>query len=905
MDSKSERLTDLSNKTIKFPLVLMAVAGTLLSKNDPTVQSAELTTSAVLVGLAVASYAAAYFLRPRPKTATSSKIDGTPTSLSLRGATCPVINGFRRIPLIFAGTWDRRVEEIVQETEQSGGGKGMFGGSNDGKQTQTKYFEGGLHVCLTGPVNRLHRIVDRGEVIWAGPIDSVSTPSGSSVTTKIGTFYIYWGETDQPPNPRLAESHRLGVYSRWPGFCYIEWIDTDLGDSPTWRALEYEFEVDAIGPALSKSKQYLVSTVPSAKNSGLNYAHSIYQLWTAPWPLGMGKDPSTLNFESLEQLGIVCQEENTPVNWIADGTDSVGTILTDLMSDHDFFMVQEGHKMAFRSIRPATGPQFSRAQLTSDPPSIKYPQGSSPASSTAFFIVSRTQAFSRVEVRSQDSGERAMYSRQKPAEITLDTVIDGVTANKIADRKESQAFSTQASYRLGMLGAARRLTAGGVFVMEDMGPLRVLANQLDSDSQKCVVTCTYDAMSEASTGYVRPETSVSEQTIDPVPDLVFRPIEIPTNFAGERILLGVLRARGANTQGASSIQTSVGGSSFTTKGLQSAYCATGLLTEAMAAGPDRILESGPLFTSANGDISQALDLSGDKASWLSGKQALLIDDEIMFVEKLEADSSGFRPINVARGRCGTSPRAHAIGSRVFLFAPSSMTAFSDAAYQLGAEVQVKSVPSGLEGSSIAPVGLSIKGVALAPWAPSQVRVLRKSNLPSYAVASFGADYIEIAGSRLEEFKPGQYVCVFQQPNDVQSFYLVKSVQIVASNTRVTFYQNLIANPTGYKVNLARFDDRWDQDLYDVYYGWSTCNRSSLSAAGRQAYGAGTEPSFITEGDYVISICDENEVLIREMTSPVPFLRDTIGYGLGKHVIRVCNRIGGYRSQESRTIIQEE
>lgn len=895
-------------RKIKFPILLYAVAGSIWPATESYGSTAEVTT-AVLIGAAVLSTAAAYFLRPRPKTDSSSEVNGTPTSLSERGSTAPVINGFRRIPLIFAGTWDRRVEEIVQETEQSGGGKGMFGGGSGGQQTTTIYYESGLHVLLTGPVNRLHRILDRGEVVWAGPIDSISTPSGSSVTTKIGTFYVYWGETDQPPNPRLAEAHRLGVLSRWPGYCYMEWVDANLGDQPTWKPLEYEMSVDSVGPGLTKSKQYLVETDPAAKNSGINYAHSVYQLLTAAWPLGMGKAPSTIDFESLEELGIRCEQENTPCNWIADGSSTVGDVLTNLMSDHDFFMYQRGDKVGFKSIRPSSGPVFSLSQLASDAPSVTYPQGASPVSSTAFFIQSRTQAFSRVEVRSLDSGEYAMNRRRKSSDINLETVIDGVTGGIIADRKEAQAFSSQAIYRLDLTGPARKLLPGGVFVMETMGPLRVISNKLDTSSMKCQVTCTYDSMSEAATGYVRPPTIITEVTADPIPDLEFRPIEVPYNFASDRIILSVLRARGGPAMGAADVQTSVGGSSYTVKGSQASYAIAGNLQEPFLQDTNRIVESGPSFSALNGDVTQALDLSGDRASWLAGKQAILVDDEIMFVERLEAEPGGFRFINVVRGRCGTAVKAHAAGARIWLFSSSSLTGFSDAAYQLGTTIEVKSVPAGIDASEIPAVPLEVQGVALSPWAPSKPVVLRFSNLPSLVLDDSGTDWVEVQGLYLERFKPGQYVSLFEKyPKTSKGFYLLKSVEVVGGNTRLTFATPVEGSLTlaSTFVNLAKFSDRQDSDFSEVYLAWAFCNRSDLSASGRQGYGAGGASRPNQEGDFVISFYEAG-VLRNEVISPIPFYKDTTTFlgGSATITVKVANRIGGYVSHQSERDIQQE
>lgn len=190
---------------------------------------AEPTTTTFLIGVGLALIAG-LLLADTVK----NPLDGEkPTTLHQRGSfTNWLLSGKEQIQPVFCWAGDRKIKK-----EKVKGGKG-FGSS----QKQDVFFEMGLHVLANnGPYRCLSRIVQRGEVLWEGPITPDSHPSGSVISLGTeGSFAVYWGEKDQPVNTILGDKSRLGVSSRWPRYFYIHWIEKRLGTNAVWPVLEYE-----------------------------------------------------------------------------------------------------------------------------------------------------------------------------------------------------------------------------------------------------------------------------------------------------------------------------------------------------------------------------------------------------------------------------------------------------------------------------------------------------------------------------------------------------------------------------------------------------------------------------------------------------------------------------------------
>jgi len=196
------------------------------------------------IGAAIASSA----LRKRD---TNVVKDDKQSTTATRGDYVPYGNGRFLVgpKVLWVGESFTKMEAV------SGGGKGL----KRGQKTRI-YYEKAWHGLCVGPVIRLWRIRQGGEVIFEGPIDSESHPSGSVIDCgKHGAFVIFWGEPDQPTNTFLGSVDRrpeIGVSSGWPFLCYVVWLEKRLGLAKQWLLMDYELEALPFGSTLVRTSSF-------------------------------------------------------------------------------------------------------------------------------------------------------------------------------------------------------------------------------------------------------------------------------------------------------------------------------------------------------------------------------------------------------------------------------------------------------------------------------------------------------------------------------------------------------------------------------------------------------------------------------------------------------------------------
>lgn len=238
----------------------------------------------LVLALTAASIAGSYYLSKSAKKSKPLAEGDQPTTLSFRGAYAPLVVGRRRVGPIFA--WSGRRGSFNRSS-----------GSGKSKQRIPVTFEAGWHILCIGPAEKLHAIYQSGELIWEGPIERNTTPSGSQIEIpNQGTFFIYWGEltggvaspvlatppggdfkdttipvaslspgltpTNFPLRPNQSviwngtdptfvlrelisspsASQGLGINSTFPGVCHIVW-NAKILTGTTWPQLDYEIEV--------------------------------------------------------------------------------------------------------------------------------------------------------------------------------------------------------------------------------------------------------------------------------------------------------------------------------------------------------------------------------------------------------------------------------------------------------------------------------------------------------------------------------------------------------------------------------------------------------------------------------------------------------------------------------------
>lgn len=210
------------------------------------------------------SLLAGYLLQKKNKSLVQ---DDKPTTLATRGSYLPLVKGRHRVGPIFGWAGGRRTTK-----EKAPGGKGS---SLGGSPSQTIFREDGWHQLCIGPAFCLWEIEQNGVPIFVGPITADSHPSGSTIDLgNEGSFRIFWGENDQPQNTYLGDASRVGVSSRWPRCCYVEWRGKRMGPSPNWPQMTYVVETrpqEISGPILTGTPGYIEPTqVLSSETFAIN-----------------------------------------------------------------------------------------------------------------------------------------------------------------------------------------------------------------------------------------------------------------------------------------------------------------------------------------------------------------------------------------------------------------------------------------------------------------------------------------------------------------------------------------------------------------------------------------------------------------------------------------------------------
>lgn len=198
-----------------------------------------LAGSAILLA---GSLALSYYAQNRAKRRAEDEFkaktrDNTPTDTATRGGIPQFFQGRRVIPPMQAWVGERTSFKTS---------KWPGAGGND----LIIYRERAWHVLCQQECDILHRILADNKVIFEGPIEKSAFPSGSTLQITPNPkkkvtqsfFRIFWGEDDQPINTSLGDASRVGIDSRWPGYCYIEWTQYTMGPQVRWERITYDME---------------------------------------------------------------------------------------------------------------------------------------------------------------------------------------------------------------------------------------------------------------------------------------------------------------------------------------------------------------------------------------------------------------------------------------------------------------------------------------------------------------------------------------------------------------------------------------------------------------------------------------------------------------------------------------
>lgn len=575
---------------------------------------------------------AASLLRKPPKGDTGLGED-EPTIRSTRGEWIPVYYGTRKTERVLVGWAGNRTSRKV-----GGGGKGL-GGGGDG---QTIWYEEVWHQLGVGPATRLLAIRFNGETIWEGPIDSINTPSGSAVTTDKGTFYIWWGEKDQPINTLLGDKSRLDISSRWPLLCSVLWLPMEYGSSPNMPQVEYVMEFACPGTTLSDST-YTMSDITGA---GVNAAHVLFELLTGGSFRGSKIAAANVDATSLEGIGEQFEFEHLPVNMaILDGPE-VERPIQAILQDMGVAMPQVADRLAFVAKRYSVAalPTLTTEEVAEPDAETEMDHSEAPVTRPVFTVKSEEgHTYRDQDVPFDDDGEASQIGLATADRVEITTVTSVPVASKVARRLE-QARTLLSDITVRALRGARLMEPGQSFILDGFGQLIILDKKPSLESPIVEFSCSLDSYAVPDTNDVFTLPGIGSNALSPVPDIAVTFFEIEEAYSESgQIEFAVFRVRGHQQISGAEVWVATDDVNYARLGEQDVAATGGVLQEGLTPTPADLVASGPAFEDDNGDAFDLIDLAGDVQGWQSGRLVAVIENvtgtfEFFYIEGVDVVS---------------------------------------------------------------------------------------------------------------------------------------------------------------------------------------------------------------------------------------------------------------------------
>lgn len=673
--------------------------------------------------------ALAQLIRGKPPGPETIGWDQQPTPLASRGAVLPVVIGRREVAPVLLWAGDRVSKKIKS-------GKSLGGGKGGDQRVYSEAAMWGLCAAPADGIDALHAVrVDGGKPIYEGPLERSAGSGAHFVLTapNKGNGYMYFGEFDQPLNPRLAQGSGagtlgVGVNSRWPRLAYIDPRRMELGSSPVWGALRAEVECrfeydDWDAPAW----------IETADGGGAhNPGHALYALFTEPQPIGSGIACARVHCAFLKALAMRCANEGIGVNLEAGNAQTVAQAIAQILSDAGALLLERDGLLSVELVRDPDEDELDSLPVITD--AVYGREGvrcveqdpPAPVNRAIYFFKDRAHDYRDVPVHRQSAAAAEVAGQVRPVRVDLATVTNADVAARVADRKSLELATSQRQFRFRALRGAGRLTPGRPFRLDVPGEGALLCSALSVDPEPLAdaaeVVAAPLVFGRRSFFYTPPATAPGPAPVGVAQDLVFVPQELP--FAFVRALgdpdaprLGVARVRGSQAVIGATILASDSGASYVALGQEESSCFGGTLSAPLAptrtiVDPEGALAAGPIIDAYDGDLDEAEDLSDDalESQWLAGRQAVLIgegeDAELCFVRGTTALGGGQHQLfGLVRARYDTRQRTDGggwpAGAPVLFVRVASearLRSFVAApTVNEGATASIKSVPFGAAG----------------------------------------------------------------------------------------------------------------------------------------------------------------------------------------------------------------
>lgn len=467
-------------------------------------------------------------------------------------------------------------------------------------------------------------------------------------------------------------------------------------------------------------------------NDGWSPIHSIYKLLFFDHPFGLGLDPSDFNTTDLDNLALFIRSEGITGSVIGLGGESARSILGKVMMDLGIFLHWDstlGH-YSFTAFRETSiTQQIPEDMLMAPIPERTKLSGPKKRDKLMFKFSDRQRGFRDNTVAIDADEESNRVGRQKPVEIEISAIVNYDSASKIAERRSQEEFARAQNVSVNVNRAARLLNPGQKIAL---GPafdesLRILGVQLKHLTGHVVFKCVNDFYGFPNPAFNNQQGGGLEGTLLPVaPDIAFDFFEVPSYLTVIQLII-TPRIRAHLQIQRAGIHFSVDDITFNRVDTETDTQSGGVLLDAFPAG-DSFVATGPTFTLQGLDDDVFQDLTLDEPNWRVGRQWVVLEDEIMFVQKITAlGGTTYRLDNVLRARFDTVKVLHSIGAQLYVFNPTDVLAINDLLLSFNTVLFVKTQPETSESIPLDQVTSKTRtllGKGVAPMLPLNLKTTR-------------------------------------------------------------------------------------------------------------------------------------------------------------------------------------
>lgn len=472
-----------------------------------------------------------------------------------------------------------------------------------------------------------------------------------------------------------------------------------------------------------------VQAYSSGQDDGYNLAHILADLWFSAWPHGIGQNQADFDMDSLEDLGTLLVTEGIKGSVLMKDGQSLRSVMGSIHQDLGV-MLPIDFSSGLLKFQPVRAPTAAVPNLTEDVllklPETEINHAEAPVDRLIFSFTDRENFHREMTIGIDDAGQATFQEYFRSRTVPIESTINFGSANTIAERRSQEELAGAAVQKLIASRGARILLPGTQVTAAGVAEtLLITSVEIDPLSGRVTLNCIPDYLAADQSSFVQFKATIASpaQTVEPA--LQFQPVELPEWLSGpeQRVMIARIRAH-AQIEGGE-VYISRDDTTFTSKGTDTTIMQGGTLTSELVLDSLFELDEGPTFDALGPDIASVLDLSADVDSWRSGRQLVLINNEIFYLKKVTSlGGDSYRLDGLIRARYDTRRELHSIGSEVYIAQNDDGLPVSDVLIVPEVTLYTKSQAVGRGVANLAVIpseSLELYGKGVRPPAPAEVR----------------------------------------------------------------------------------------------------------------------------------------------------------------------------------------